>query len=206
MVGAVADWFAVTALFRYPLGIRIPHTAIIPNRKERIGSSLGRFVENNFLSPPVIVARLRTTNIARKLAEWLANPEHGDTVGKHVAAGVGGLVQVPCIERCAYGAVKAWTGFLIARNEIPAHRRVDFDTTVDAMALTAKDQEEAALRQQFQAGAPEIDRMEALRNLALRTGLKDIRGLVSLINHSMRFGTSIAIAGDAVIVGVQATG
>jgi L-serine dehydratase len=52
---------------------------------------------------------------------------------------VAGYVQVPCIERCAYGAVKAWTGFLIASNEIPANRRVDFDTTVDAMALTAKE-------------------------------------------------------------------
>jgi L-serine dehydratase len=52
---------------------------------------------------------------------------------------VAGFVQVPCIERCAFGAVKAWTGFLIASNEIPAARRVDFDTTVNAMALTAKD-------------------------------------------------------------------
>jgi L-serine dehydratase len=52
---------------------------------------------------------------------------------------VAGYVQLPCIERCSYGAVKAWTGFLIASNEIPAHRRVDFDTTVEAMALTAKE-------------------------------------------------------------------
>jgi L-serine dehydratase len=52
---------------------------------------------------------------------------------------VAGYVQIPCIERCAYGAVKAWTGFLIASNEIPTNRRVDFDTTVDAMALTAKE-------------------------------------------------------------------
>jgi L-serine dehydratase len=52
---------------------------------------------------------------------------------------VAGFVQLPCIERCAFGAVKAWTGFVIATNEIPAHRRVDFDTTVAAMALTAKE-------------------------------------------------------------------
>ena len=52
---------------------------------------------------------------------------------------VAGFVQIPCIERCAFGAVKAWTGFMIASNEIPAHRRVDFDTTVSAMALTAKE-------------------------------------------------------------------
>jgi len=52
---------------------------------------------------------------------------------------VAGYVQVPCIERCAFGAVKSWTGFMIASNEIPANRRVDFDTTVNAMALTAKE-------------------------------------------------------------------
>jgi L-serine dehydratase len=52
---------------------------------------------------------------------------------------VAGYVQTPCIERCAFGAVKAWTGYLIATNEIPANKRVDFDTTVTAMALTAKE-------------------------------------------------------------------
>jgi L-serine dehydratase len=52
---------------------------------------------------------------------------------------VAGFVQIPCIERCAFGAVKAWTGYMIAKNEVPANRRVDFDTTVNAMALTAKE-------------------------------------------------------------------
>ena len=50
-----------------------------------------------------------------------------------------GYVQLPCIERCSYGAVKAWVGYIIAGNEIPADRRVDFDTTVEAMALTARE-------------------------------------------------------------------
>jgi uncharacterized membrane-anchored protein YjiN (DUF445 family) len=94
MVGAIADWFAVTALFRYPMGVPIPHTAIIPTRKDRIGKSLGNFVQNNFLSPPVLVARIRGANVARKLAEWLANPEHGDAVGKQAAVMVKGLVEV----------------------------------------------------------------------------------------------------------------
>jgi uncharacterized membrane-anchored protein YjiN (DUF445 family) len=94
MVGAIADWFAVTALFRYPMGVPIPHTAIIPTRKERIGKSLGSFVQNNFLSPPVLLARIRGANVAQKLAAWLADPQHGDTVGKHAAAGVSGVVQV----------------------------------------------------------------------------------------------------------------
>ena len=94
MVGAIADWFAVTALFRYPMGVPIPHTAIIPSKKDRIGKSLGSFVQNNFLSPPVIVAKIRAANVAQKLAAWLADPQHGDTVGRHAAAGVSGLVQV----------------------------------------------------------------------------------------------------------------
>jgi len=94
MVGGLADWFAVTALFRYPMGIHIPHTAIIPNRKERIGRSLGNFVQNNFLSPAVISARLQQARIAEKLAEWLSHPEHGEVVGKHAAAAVTGVVQV----------------------------------------------------------------------------------------------------------------
>ncbi|HEX5727023.1 MAG TPA: DUF445 domain-containing protein [Longimicrobiaceae bacterium] len=94
MVGGLADWFAVTALFRYPMGIRIPHTAIVPNRKDRIGRSLGNFVQNNFLSPAVIRGKLRSAEIARRIAEWLAQPEHGEVVGKHAAAAVTGVIQV----------------------------------------------------------------------------------------------------------------
>jgi uncharacterized membrane-anchored protein YjiN (DUF445 family) len=76
------------------MGVRIPHTAIIPNRKERIGKSLGRFVQNNFLSPPVLLARIRTANVAKKIAEWLSDPQHGDTVGKHAADLVKGMTRV----------------------------------------------------------------------------------------------------------------
>src|SRR5688500_18614571 len=57
VVGALADWFAVTALFRQPLGLPIPHTAIVPRNKERIGEALGRFVEHNFASPEVVSAK-----------------------------------------------------------------------------------------------------------------------------------------------------
>ena len=59
LVGGVADWFAITALFRRPLNLPIPHTAIIPSRKDRIGRSLGNFVQNNFLSPEVLGGKLR---------------------------------------------------------------------------------------------------------------------------------------------------
>ena len=59
MVGGLADWFAVTALFRHPLGIPIPHTAIVPSRKDRVGRTLGAFVQRNFLTREVIEFRLR---------------------------------------------------------------------------------------------------------------------------------------------------
>lgn len=79
MVGALADWFAVTALFRHPLGIPIPHTAIIPNNKDRIGESLGVFVQNNFLSPEILSEKIASWNIAEKIADWLAD-EHNATL------------------------------------------------------------------------------------------------------------------------------
>lgn len=74
MVGALADWFAVVALFRHPMGIPIPHTAIIPNRKDEIGDSLARFVADHFLAPGVIRARLASVNLAGNAAHWLKSP------------------------------------------------------------------------------------------------------------------------------------
>jgi uncharacterized membrane-anchored protein YjiN (DUF445 family) len=74
MVGGLADWFAVTALFRHPLGVPIPHTAIIPTSKERIGRTLGRFVESNFLTPDVLLGKLRQMQVGRRVADWLAAP------------------------------------------------------------------------------------------------------------------------------------
>src|SRR6476469_7517975 len=74
MVGALADWFAVTALFRRPLGLPIPHTAIIPTRKDAIGSSLSEFVATNFLSEGVIREKLGRFSLAAKLGGFLASP------------------------------------------------------------------------------------------------------------------------------------
>ncbi|MEV4738012.1 MULTISPECIES: DUF445 domain-containing protein [unclassified Microbacterium] len=80
MVGALADWFAVTALFRRPLGLPIPHTAIIPSRKDEIGRSLGEFVETNFLEGSVVRAKLSTTAIAQRAGEWLREPAHAERI------------------------------------------------------------------------------------------------------------------------------
>ena len=74
-VGAIADWFAVVALFRYPLGVKMPHTAIIPQSKERIAEGLAEFVRDHFLDPATILAKLAVLDPARRLGQWLTGPE-----------------------------------------------------------------------------------------------------------------------------------
>ncbi len=86
LVGGIADWFAITALFRHPLNLPIPHTAIIPSRKDKIGRSLGNFVQNNFLSPEVLSAKLRAALISRRAAEWLADPENARKAADNIAS------------------------------------------------------------------------------------------------------------------------
>ena len=91
MVGALADWFAVTALFRHPLGIPIPHTAIIPTRKDEIGRSLGEFVETNFLEGEIVRTKLESAAIAAKLGDWLSRPDHARRIteeGSAIASGI----------------------------------------------------------------------------------------------------------------------
>ena len=94
MVGAIADWFAVTALFRYPLGMRIPHTAIVPNRKDEIGAALGDFVETNFLSEEVVRDRLGSFSAAQRLGAWLAEPANARRLTAEVAAGGQGVLRL----------------------------------------------------------------------------------------------------------------
>ena len=85
LVGGVADWFAVTAVFRHPLGVPIPHTAVIVERKDKFGETLGAFVQENFLSSDAMTARLREAHLARRLGDWLADRAHAETVARHMA-------------------------------------------------------------------------------------------------------------------------
>ena len=86
MVGGFADWFAVTALFRHPFGIPVPHTAIIPRNKDRIGQSLGGFVANNFLSPEVLMPKVRARDLAGHLGLWLQVPANARFVARRITA------------------------------------------------------------------------------------------------------------------------
>ena len=94
MVGAIADWFAVTALFRHPLGLKIPHTAIIPSNKERIGENLGNFLEHNFMSYAVVHGELQRIDFAGSAAHWLNQPDHARAVALQLTSAVPALLRM----------------------------------------------------------------------------------------------------------------
>jgi len=85
MVGACADWFAVVALFRHPLGLPIPHTAIVPNNKDRIGVALGRFITENFLNPREAHHHILRIDVVGALTRWLNKPGNVDRLAWQVA-------------------------------------------------------------------------------------------------------------------------
>jgi uncharacterized membrane-anchored protein YjiN (DUF445 family) len=109
MVGGIADWFAVTALFRHPLGVPIPHTAIIPERKDQFGDTLGSFISESFLTPDTIVERVRSALVAERMVAWLAEPENASRVAGHVldgAVAVADLVKDDDVQRAIEDAVR----------------------------------------------------------------------------------------------------
>src|SRR5437762_1632117 len=94
MVGGLADWFAVTALFRHPLGIPIPHTAVIVERKDEFGRTLGEFVQENFLSAGVITERVQNSRVVERAAEWLSDGDNASQLSGHAADLAVGLADL----------------------------------------------------------------------------------------------------------------
>lgn len=94
MVGALADWFAVTALFKHPLGIPIPHTAIIKRKKDQLGEGLGAFVRENFLSPENVETKLRDADVTARVGKWLCDPGHAERVAAEASTVLRVLVEM----------------------------------------------------------------------------------------------------------------
>jgi uncharacterized membrane-anchored protein YjiN (DUF445 family) len=94
MVGALADWFAVTALFKHPLGIPIPHTAIIKRKKDQLGEGLGTFVRENFMSPEVVATKLRDAEVAGRMGKWLCEYSHAERVAAEASTVLRVLVEM----------------------------------------------------------------------------------------------------------------
>ncbi|MFC3849265.1 DUF445 domain-containing protein [Corynebacterium hansenii] len=93
MVGALADWFAVTALFRHPMGIPIPHTAIVRRKKDQVGQSLASFIGDNFLNPALVLEKVRSLRITDRVGGWLVEPGSGDKVSEHVGKFIGNALE-----------------------------------------------------------------------------------------------------------------
>jgi uncharacterized membrane-anchored protein YjiN (DUF445 family) len=94
MIGALADWFAVSALFRHPFGLPIPHTAIIPRNKDRIGASVANFLEHNFITHEVISAELRPIDFTGVAAQWLQQPDNSRKVSRQLVASIPALLRM----------------------------------------------------------------------------------------------------------------
>ena len=93
MVGGLADWFAVTALFRHPLGVPIPHTALLPKNQARAARNVGRFFDTHFLEPAQLEARIRAIGLSRFIADWLARPENARMLAGEAVRVLAALLQ-----------------------------------------------------------------------------------------------------------------
>ncbi len=93
MIGGLADWFAVTALFRHPLGLSIPHTAIVPSRKNEIGRALAGFIREHFLVREAVERRLNQVNLAERVGEWLGRPDNARRVSGDVGLALSWLIR-----------------------------------------------------------------------------------------------------------------
>jgi len=148
MVGALADWFAVTALFRHPLGIPIPHTAIIPRNKDRIGENMGRFVEQNFLAPALVAERIAHVDFAGRLARWLAEPAQGAWLA-------GGIASV--LPRILNALDDSDLRRFAGEHLVAGVRRIDFATIAAGMLeLMTRDNRHHALVAQLIEQAKEL--------------------------------------------------
>lgn len=145
LVGGLADWFAVTALFRHPLGLPIPHTAVIPRNKDRIGQGLGTFIERHFLQPQLVAARLRSAGISRRLGRWLARRGNAELVSDRLVVvlafmfrsvndqKVGRLLQATLRRRLAEAELApALATLLEVLRQHDLHQEL-FDTMVEAV-------------------------------------------------------------------------
>lgn len=135
LVGGLADWFAVTALFRQPLGLPIPHTAIVKRQKDRIARILGTFVQNHFLTRDVIAQRLHSLGLAQRIGEWLADPANSQRVAGQLTQGVATAVEKLPAEK--------WQGGLVDEGVKLVARAVE--SSEDAIASTLREQIRASL-------------------------------------------------------------
>ncbi len=195
MVGAIADWFAVVALFRHPLGLPIPHTAIIPSNKDRIGENLATFICANFLSTEQVLAKVQELDPARRLASWLAEPRHAEGLAEHLSSALAYAIGVLDDER-----VRAFfRSTVVARLE-----QVDVSPLAGQLldALTAGQRHQEVLDGILQQLARMLDD-ESIKAEVADVVAAEVKYLkvVGLDNVAGRYATEKMVAGMVRLVG-----
>lgn len=165
VVGGLADWFAVTALFRHPLGIPIPHTAIIGRQKDRIGRIIGNFVQQHFLAREAVAAKLRGMHIAERVMRWLAEPANGQRIAAQVASGLAKtlealpdekireLIQQSAVDRIRATRVAPVLGKTLAL-VVAGDRHQELLNQTIKLAAQAVTENRALIRQRVKAATP----------------------------------------------------
>jgi uncharacterized membrane-anchored protein YjiN (DUF445 family) len=191
MVGGLADWFAVTALFRHPLGLPIPHTAIIARKKDDIGEGLAGFVSEHFLTPSIVGSHVAAARVPQRIGEWLADPGHAQQVSGELANAVGGMASILRDDELR-NAVAAFADKRLRELQVAPHLARLLDAVCDSgqhqLALTAGlrglmkflDQNRTVFRKRLSEESPEWvpdwvdDRLFAKGFTALQSFLADV--------------------------------
>jgi len=203
MVGGLADWFAVTALFRHPLGLPIPHTAIIPENKDRIADSMARFIQANFLTPGVVARRMRAVNLARALGDFLTRPGGDDASRVRGAAGaliadvlesldperLGGQVRAGLLQQLERLDVSPLLGQMLTAAIADRRHLPLLDSLVHWAGLTLEDNEEM-VRQMIRDKANAVVRWTGLDDRLANSVLDGLYRLLAEVlvdpNHPLR--------------------
>ncbi|MDA7416922.1 DUF445 domain-containing protein [Xenophilus arseniciresistens] len=198
MVGAMADWFAVVALFRHPLGLPIPHTAILPARKARLGRNLADFICDNFLATPQVLAKLRSFDAAGRIAHWLMQSAHAQQLG----------AQAVALVRLALGALDdARVRDFVARAAGAGLRHIDVAPLAGQLlgALTAQGRHQALLDEVLGQLAELLDD-EALQEQLTDAIAREVKALryVGLDQVAARLATRKIVAAVARTLGETA--
>lgn len=195
MVGAMADWFAVVALFRHPLGIPIPHTAIIPNNKSRIGAKLADFLCNHFLATPQVLQKLHEIGPAERLAAWLSQPANGGLIARHAGAAAVHLLEAFDDERVREFVRRA----MLIRLE-----RIDFAPMAGELldVLTAERRHQAVLDEVLKEIAQLLENESFQARLAERVAAEvDYLRYVKLDRIAGRMASAKIVAGVGKLLG-----
>ena len=168
-VGGLADWYAVTALFRRPLGLPIPHTAIIPENRSRIADNLGRFIEANFLAPDTVRRKLREVDFAAMVADWLSEPKRSNDLARFIVrlspqmlaaveeTGLRNFMNRRLVERLREIPVTSLAaGFLTGLARERRHQKL-LDAIIDALSAMLNDEATlASLRTRIREELPTL--------------------------------------------------